>query len=338
MAIYRSRKIGSIACLTLATVLALPAATSYAAPTAPTPSAKDAQKKLDALNKQVEQNVQQYDQNQVDLSTAKKKLDVSKKAADSEQATYQELRLQVARLAASAYKTHSLNEVSAFLSSNDPQRLLDQVAVFSQLSRDRSSAASLLLQSAQRLQLDKGSAQHAYDQMQAKQDLLKSQKATLDKQVEEQKKLLRQVGSVTPAGSGGTPKHSSGGSTGGTYNGPASGNARTALSYAYHQLGCPYVYGGTGPCNSGYDCSGLTMQAWAAAGVTIPRTASAQYSGTNHVSAANRQPGDLVFFSGLGHVAMYVGGDTMIEAPHTGLNVRTTSVSNRSDIIGYGRP
>lgn len=333
MAIDRSRKIGSVACLTLATVLALPAAASYAAPT---PSAKEAQKKLDALNKQVDQNVQQYDQSQVDMNTAKKKLSVSKAAADSEQATYEQLRTQLVRLAASAYKTHSMNDVSAFLSASDPQHMLDQVAIFSELSRDRSSAVSLLLQSAQRLQLDKGAAQSAYDQMVAKQNLLKSQKAALDKQVEEQKKLLRQAGSVPSSSS--SSSSSSGGSVGATYNGPASGNARVALSFAYAQIGCPYVYGGTGPCKSGFDCSGLTMQAWSAAGVSIPRTAASQYSATRHVSAANRQPGDLVFFAGLGHIAMYVGGDTMVEAPHTGANVRTASISSRSDIIGYGRP
>jgi peptidoglycan DL-endopeptidase CwlO len=225
-----------------------------------------------------------------------------------------------------------MSDVAGLLSAGNPQEMLDSVAVINEISKDRGSAATQLLQSAQRLQLDKGQAQQAYDEVNSKQNTLKTQKASLDKQVTEQKKLLAQLGSSSSASGSG------GGSTGGSYNGPASGNARTALSYAYAQLGCHYQYGGEGPCSAGYDCSGLTQMAWAAAGVSIPRTAAEQYSATNHVSAANRQPGDLIFFSGLGHVAMYVGGDTLIEAPHTGADVRLSSVSSRSDIIGYGRP
>lgn len=328
----RPRKIGSITCLTMAAVFALPSATAFASPT---PSAKDAQKKLDDLNKQVDQNVQQYDKNQVDLATAKKKLDVATKAANNEQATYDQLRQELVQLAAAAYKTHSMSDVTAFLSAGNPQQLLDSVAVISEISKDRGSAATQLLQSAQRLQLDKGQAQQAYDQVNKVQTTLKTQKTSLDKQVKEQKKLVEQVSgtSTNSSSSGG-----GGGSIGATYNGPASGNARTALSYAYAQLGCHYQYGAEGPCGAGYDCSGLTQMAWAAAGVSIPRTAADQYNATNHVSASNRQPGDLIFFSGLGHVAMYTGGDQMIEAPHSGANVRFASVSGRSDIIGYGRP
>lgn len=329
----RPRWIGSIACLGMAAVFALPSATAYASPT---PSAKDIQKKLDDLNKQVDQKVQEFDKNQEDLKSAKKRLDVATQAANAEQSTYDGLRRQLVQLAAAAYKTHSMSDATALLSAGNPQQLLDSVAVISEISKDRGSAATQLLQSAQRLQLDKGSAQQAYDEVNSKQNTLKTEKAGLDKQVAEQKKLLAQVGSTSSNSSSGS---GGGGPIGGSYNGPASGNARTALSYAYAQLGCHYQYGGTGPCSAGFDCSGLTEMAWAAAGVSIPRTAAEQYSATNHVSEANRQPGDLIFFSGLGHVAIYAGGDTMVEAPHSGLDVRTAPVSARSgDIIGYGRP
>lgn len=329
----RPRWIGSIACLGMAAVFALPSATAYASPT---PSAKDIQKKLDDLNKQVDQKVQEFDKNQEDLKSAKKRLDVATQAANAEQSTYDGLRRQLVQLAAAAYKTHSMSDATALLSAGNPQQLLDSVAVISEISKDRGSAATQLLQSAQRLQLDKGSAQQAYDEVNSKQNTLKTEKAGLDKQVAEQKKLLAQVTGSSSNSSGG----SSSGGGGLTYNGPASGNARVALSFAYSLVNrCPYVYGGTGPCSQGYDCSGMTQAAWAAAGVSLPRTAAEQYGATNHVSEANRQPGDLIFFSGLGHVAIYAGGDTMVEAPHSGLDVRTAPVSARSgDIIGYGRP
>lgn len=324
MAEGRWRTSGSIACLVLATVVALPASTAWASPKA------DAQKKLDALNKQFDQVDEQYNQANEDLARAKAKLQVANQQVAGEKTTYNGLRQQVVQLAASAYKTGNLNDVTTFLSADNPQTILDQAAVFDELTKSRSSTISLFLQSVQRLQLSQGSAQQAYATVQQKQQQIKQQRSDLDKKVQDQKKLLQKLG--VSSGSGSSK------SSGATYNGPASGNARTALQFAYAQIGCKYHYGATGPCSNGFDCSGLMLRSWGAAGVTLPRTAREQYSATRRVSAANRQPGDLIFFSGLGHVAMYAGGDTLVEAPHTGLDVRTTSVSSRSDIIGYGRP
>ena len=324
MALGRSRTRGGIIFLVSTMVLAVPAGTAFASPTS------DAQKKLDALNKQFDQADEKYNQTNQDLAAAKKKLDVSNQQVAAEQTTYQQLRQQIVSLAASAYKTGNLDDVSTFLAAKNPQDVLDQGAVFTVLTKNRSSLVAQFLQSVQRLQLDHGAAQEAYATVKQKQDAIKAQKADLEKKIAQQKALLKKLGIST--GGGGSK------SSGATYNGPASGNARTALSYAYAQIGCKYTYGATGPCSTGFDCSGLTMKSWAAAGVTLPRTASQQYYATKHVSAANKQPGDLIFFSGLGHVAMVVNGSTGIEAPHTGANVRTFAISSRSDIIGYGRP
>jgi cell wall-associated NlpC family hydrolase len=95
--------------------------------------------------------------------------------------------------------------------------------------------------------------------------------------------------------------------------------------------------GAAGP--DAFDCSGLTSYAWAAAGVTIPRTSAAQYQGLRKVSRSELQPGDLVFYhSPISHVAMYVGNDTIVEAARSGIPVRTASLSSRSSMVGYARP
>ncbi|MCC5949208.1 MAG: C40 family peptidase [Nitriliruptoraceae bacterium] len=113
-------------------------------------------------------------------------------------------------------------------------------------------------------------------------------------------------------------------------------SASVAVETALAQVGKPYVWGGTGP--NGFDCSGLTSYAWAAAGVTIPRTSGAQFSGLRRVSRSELQPGDLVFYnSPISHVAMYVGGDTIVEASRRGVPVRTATLSNRNP-VGYARP
>ncbi len=122
----------------------------------------------------------------------------------------------------------------------------------------------------------------------------------------------------------------------GTSNPPSARGAALAVSTAKAQLGKPYLWAGAGP--DSFDCSGLTMFAWRAAGVSLPHSSAAQYSSLPHVSANALQPGDLLFFgSPIHHVGLYVGGGQMIEAAHTGTNVRYASIS-RSDFVGAARP
>jgi cell wall-associated NlpC family hydrolase len=118
--------------------------------------------------------------------------------------------------------------------------------------------------------------------------------------------------------------------------------AAQAVAFARAQIGKPYQWGATGP--DAYDCSGLTMSAYASAGVSIPRTSSAQWTiGTHIGSMADLVAGDLVFYasgssaSTIHHVGLYIGDGLMIEAPYTGAYVRTASI-NRSDYFGATRP
>ena len=117
---------------------------------------------------------------------------------------------------------------------------------------------------------------------------------------------------------------------------PVAPGASGAVEEARRQLGKPYRYGAAGP--DSFDCSGLTMWAWGHAGVSLPHSTTAQWNATRHISLADLQPGDLVYFgSDLHHMGIYVGGGTMIEAPHTGLSVRYASIY-RSDLVGATRP
>jgi cell wall-associated NlpC family hydrolase len=116
----------------------------------------------------------------------------------------------------------------------------------------------------------------------------------------------------------------------------ASPGAGAAVEKAREQLGKPYEYGAAGP--DSFDCSGLTMFAWRAGGVSLPHSAADQYNVIRHVSMGSLEPGDLLFYgSPIHHVGIYVGNGTMIEAPHSGTNVRYASIY-RSDLVGAGRP
>jgi cell wall-associated NlpC family hydrolase len=115
--------------------------------------------------------------------------------------------------------------------------------------------------------------------------------------------------------------------------------ASRAVAYAHAALGKPYVYGATGP--GSYDCSGLTMAAWKAAGVSIPRTSGAQWARLRNVPASQVQPGDIVVYAGAGHVALYIGGGRIIEAPRPGKSVQTAPWRSgwyASNFLGVVRP
>jgi peptidoglycan DL-endopeptidase CwlO len=124
--------------------------------------------------------------------------------------------------------------------------------------------------------------------------------------------------------------------------GAPSGAAARAVAFARSQLGKPYVWGASGP--SSYDCSGLTMAAYRAAGVWLPRVSRAQWNAGPRVGLGSLAPGDLVFFASnpgdpgtIHHVGMYIGGDAMVEAPYSGASVRIASIG-RSDYVGAVRP
>jgi cell wall-associated NlpC family hydrolase len=118
---------------------------------------------------------------------------------------------------------------------------------------------------------------------------------------------------------------------------PASARAQIAVRAALSQVGKPYQWGAAGP--NSYDCSGLTMWAWAHAGVSLSHSAAMQYNETRRVATGALQPGDLLFYgSPIHHVAMYIGGGQLVEAPYTGALVRVASTGGRPDYVGAGRP
>ena len=123
----------------------------------------------------------------------------------------------------------------------------------------------------------------------------------------------------------------------------------TAVSYAEEQLGKPYLFGGTGP--AAFDCSGLVMMAYRAAGVNIARTSEAQFATLPKVPANKVQNGDLVFFAGSdgtraapGHVGLVVGKNLMIEAYATGFPVRVSAFGTAQSapgdgaVVGFAQP
>jgi peptidoglycan DL-endopeptidase CwlO len=108
------------------------------------------------------------------------------------------------------------------------------------------------------------------------------------------------------------------------------------VAFARHYLGVRYSYGGTSP-RSGFDCSGFTRFVYAHFGISLPHYTVSQFARGKRVSRAGLRPGDLVFFRGLGHVGIYVGGGRFIHAPHTGSVVSIMPLSSHGSYDGARR-
>lgn len=128
---------------------------------------------------------------------------------------------------------------------------------------------------------------------------------------------------------------SSGGGGGGN---PPSSQYGGVVGIAMQYLGIPYQWGGESP-STGFDCSGFTYYVFSRVGASLPRTVSAQYSVGASVSRSALQPGDLVFFNGLGHVGIYIGGNQFIHSPHTGDVVKISAMTGyySSNYVGARR-
>ncbi|TVZ03097.1 hypothetical protein EAS64_21850 [Trebonia kvetii] len=332
-----------VAVIGAAVVIAAGLATAVAqvAGAQPQPSISDVQAKINALTGQFDKANQQYDQVAQQLTAAKTRLKQVNKQMARDEARFEASRKLVVQIAASTYEDSGSTSLAGLLTTNDPTKVLTQASLLLQLTGTRNLQAKAFLADATQLasvQQEQQRTEAGIVQLAAKRShtknhiakLLSDQKSILSTLTAQQVTQVQQ-GTVT-SGGGNTHAH---------YNGPTATQAEKAVAFVFAQLGCPYSYGATGPCSVGFDCSGLVMSAWAAAGISIPRDTYSQYAALPHVSLSALQPGDLVYYNGIGHVAMYVGGGMIIDAPTEGQPVRELSMNTAwysSTVDGAARP
>ena len=289
----------------------------------PQPTASQVEAKLKKLTYKENWLIQRYDQASQDLASARQRLSVVNTEVRKDAAAAKANQDEIAQIAANVYENGAMSSVAAMLTSANSQTLLSQSAFITHLSTDQYQQLQQVLTTERQLAGAHLMAKRTEQAVSGLKKDLGSQRAALDKLINQQKALLA---SLTPQqqqqqlGGGATTTHTS-------YNGPTGTQAQRAVAFAYSQLGCPYVFGGTGPCQSGFDCSGLTMSAWASAGVSIPRTSYGQAT-LPAVSLSNLQPGDILEFAGDSHVGIYVGGGMLIDAPQPGMNVEKVSLNS----------
>ena len=230
---------------------------------------------------------------------------------------------KIGELAVVAYKTGELSAASALLDGGSDS-FLSRLVALDRLAQDRKAEVDTFVTTRDSL-----TTEHArLDAARLKQEAQAKEMAARKKQIEADLDKLYEMreeayGSATSSGSSYSGKIPS-----------VSGKAGVAVRYAYNAIGTPYVWAADGP--NGYDCSGLTLAAWRAAGKSLPHNAAMQWDKVAHIGRGSLQPGDLVFYSGLGHVALYVGSGKVIHAPTFGESVKLASVDMMSP-YGYGR-
>lgn len=301
------------------------------APAMADPSPAQARARLVKLNEKADQLVERYNRATEAYRKARERYRALDAEAARDDARAEELRAQLAELAARDYRLGSPLGWQRFVGRGDPESVLGGMAALEALARDRAARLRAFEAATARLRDKRDRAKDVLAEAEKAREAVRREQAEVDKLVDQQTALLRRLGAFKT----GDPR-----STGRPYTGPASGNARRALEFAFAQIGKPYRYGGTGP--GSWDCSGLVQAAWRAAGVKLPRTTYTQWAwgAARRVPLSAAQPGDLLFSRGLGHMGMYVGDGKMIHAPQTGdvVKVVTLDAYWRSRLVGAVRP
>ena len=305
---------------------------------APQPTVGQVQAKINELTSQFDRVNTQLDQASQQLSTAQSRLSQVRTRLNHANAQFRAAQATVAQNAAAAFEDSGATSVAGVLTSGDPSVILQQGSLLMELSGMRNAQTQQLLTDASELAGVEQQMQRTEDGVAALNSQLAAQKKSLGGLITTEKATLASL-TVPQQQTVTTNSIGAGGTTTAAYTGPTSSQADKAVAFAYAQLGKPYQWGATGP--DSFDCSGLAQAAWAAAGVAIPRDTYEQWAALPHISSSGIQPGDLLYYDGVGHVAIYVGNGYIIDAPQTGMDVEKIPMDTgwyASTFVGAARP
>jgi cell wall-associated NlpC family hydrolase len=319
------------------------------------------EKEIEVLATKASIAVEDYNAAQVSLEETQERVRSAEAKIESAQADLARFTDVMSAFSAAAYRSGGFGDMVTLLTAEDGDAFMSRATTLGMLAERRTGQMRDLTAARNRLAQARKQADQDLQTQQRLEASLKARKGEIERMLAQQQALLssvkaeeraeaarvaaakraqqlrlaqeraaraaaaRQAQAATAAKGSKAPANIS-----------ASGRASAAIAYAQRQIGKPYRWGGAGP--NSFDCSGLTMRAWGAAGVSLAHSSRAQYSSGRKVSRNELQPGDLVFFGKpIHHVGIYVGGGMMIHAPQTGKNVTYASIG-RGDYVGAIRP
>ncbi|GAA3960917.1 C40 family peptidase [Actinomadura viridis] len=313
------------AAMTVAFVAVAPPAAA-----APEPSRRELAEERRKLADEAERLTEQYNGLRVRMAQARRAAQAAEKNARRQHEALEEVRAKVATLAADTYKNGGADPSVAFASAADPQEVLDRSATMNYFARQSGTQVALLLQTMQAAERARKAATDRDRQVRGLADEAQRKKKSLEGRLATIERKLN-IGAPLPK-TGKAPAVDPDG---------ASAKAMGAVKAALAQLGVPYSWGGGTPSGpsfgiaqgsniKGFDCSGLTMYAYAQVGIKLPHYTGSQFNAGTHVSRSQLRPGDLVFFhQDLHHMGMYIGKGRMVHAPQTGDVIKVSPLSGR---------
>jgi cell wall-associated NlpC family hydrolase len=306
----RRRALATIASLVLATgLMSLPAA--QAEPEVTTKDVEAAFHEAEAMNEQVNQIGVQVTQTRAEISDLSAEID---QIATIHEAQKAELSGAIVQQQLDA----PLGPTANLLSSDDPDQFLAGLGAVRALNNTRADALAEFGVTSKQLRNRRAQLKDREQALAEAAREADAKRAAIRKKYEAAKAELARLTAAEQAAFNTSNVDVD-------VDVKASGRAKAALAFAMAQIGDPYVYGGTGP--NGWDCSGLVMKAWAAAGVSIPRVVGPQIGAGKAVPMNSLQPGDIVAYGDMSHDGLYLGGGRVVHAPRPGKSVEITSLS-----------
>jgi cell wall-associated NlpC family hydrolase len=349
---------GKVLRLLVAVAIGVPSiVVAFSSPSVAAPTAADvaaAKARLDQLNHEFEVVVERYNEAQVRLQSTQDRLAQAKQAMDAAQAKARRARQELSTRAVSAY-TGMGTQLDAILGAGNLTEFSDRLEFMGALAQSDAELAAEADAARQEAQwaaqgyakvLDE--QRQALDQVRLERDRIQAmlnEAQTLYQQTSQRRQdYLQALAAQRAQAAAQAAAEAAGTSSDPTPIPPPppgdASKASIAIGAAGSVLGTQYVFAAADP-SIGFDCSGLTMWAYAQAGVSLPHSAAAQYDVLPHVPLSDIQPGDLLFFySPISHVALYIGGGQMIHARHPGPGgeVQITALSSYDPPVGAARP
>ncbi len=328
MAHTRKRAGATICGLTAIAAIAFVPAT----PAQADPSIKDVKTRVDRLYHEAEAAQERLHDAQLDLADLRSDLAGLKADQARQDQRLDQVRDQVSDAVVRQLEGEGISTVGQVVVSDDPSAFLDTLSTMSSFNDLQSSMLADYDTQLEALAIRREATDSRTQEIADLTEQLSTEKETVDDKLAEAKSVLSGLEAeererLLTSRSGVTRMPASV---------PASGRAAAAVAYAMAQVGDAYVYGAMG--ENAFDCSGLTMRAWAQAGVSLPHSSSAQYGSGPHIAASDLQPGDLVFYySPISHVGMYIGNGMIVHAANPGTGVAVAGLYSMP-YVGAVRP
>ncbi|MGA5315124.1 NlpC/P60 family protein [Streptomyces pseudogriseolus] len=299
---------------------------------------------LQTLYREAEKATERFNATEEALAKQRAETERLEKALARTRLSLHDSRGAAGRLARQQYQSLSgLSPYVRLLLAPDPQRALEQGHVIGQLARERAHTVGRLTGDARQAGELARRARKALDERIALTERRKKERDQVVERLRDVEELLAsltadQLAELAELERGRVDEAqrelvASGALSGA--NAPSAAGER-AVRYAVEQLGKPYRWGAEGPAT--YDCSGLTSQAWRAAGATVPRTSQEQWARLERIELVDLRPGDLVvYFHDATHVALYLGDGMVVQAPRPGTRVKVSPVA-ANPVLGAVRP